>query len=257
MKRILFFSLAILILSAGSCKKPDTGAKGTVKITFKALFDNNPLVVYTDYAAPDGNNMQVHVFNYFLSHIELVKDNDEVVRLADINYVDFNGNTDLTKANAGVTLSFDDVEVANYKAIRFGVGVEPVQNAKEPGDVSTDPYLGDPGNYWTSWNSYIFSRLEGRVDTLPGAAGGDVSYLYHSGVDGMYQARSFSKTFAVEANQTKDLAFNIDVKNVFYKVGAEIDIPAQNSSHSGAVGTPAYDLVKDIITNIADALILQ
>jgi hypothetical protein len=257
MKKIFLFAFAMLVLSANSCKKPDNNPKGDLKITFKAFYDTNPLVVFTDYQTADGDNLQVHVLNYFLSNIELIKENDEVVRLKDIDFVDFNGCTDLTKANAGVTLTFPGIAAGNYKAIRFGIGVEPVQNAKEPGDFSTDPYLGDPGNYWTAWNSYIFSRTEGRIDTLPGAAGGDVSYLYHTGVDGMYQARSFTKTFTLETNAATELQFHLNVKNVFYKTGSEINIAASNVSHSGAVGTPLYNLAKSVIINIADALTLQ
>jgi hypothetical protein len=117
--------------------------------------------------------------------------------------------------------------------------------------------LGDPGNYWTSWNSYIFSRIEGRLDTLPNAAGGDVSYLYHSGVDGMYQTRTFSKTFEIKTGVNTELIFNINGKDIFYKSGAEINIPNANFSHSGAVGTTGYDLARQTVINIADAISIQ
>jgi len=198
MKNILLFCLGLVLFSANSCKKHDHSPKGAVTITFKALYENDPLLVFNDYLTPDGKKLQFHVFNFFLSDIELVKENDEIVRLKDVEFVNFNGNTDLVKANAGIKINISNAEIGSFKAIRFGIGIEPTKNAKEPGDFPTDPYLGDPGNYWTSWNSYIFSRIEGRLDTLPNAAGGDVAYLYHSGVDGMYQTRSFSKNFEIQ-----------------------------------------------------------
>ena len=215
------------------------------------------MLVFNDYLTPDGDKLQFHVFNFFLSDIELIKDNDEVVRLKDVEYVDFNGNTDLNKAAAGIKFDLSEVEIGNYKAIRFGIGVEPGKNAKEPGDFPTDPYLGDPGNYWSAWNSYIFSRLEGRIDTLPNAAGGDVSYLYHTGVDGMYQTRSFTKTFEISSNNNSELVFKVNAKDIFYKSGSEIYIPNANVSHSGAVGTPAYDLARQTVINIANAISIQ
>lgn len=257
MRSLSILILTTFILSANSCKKPEPETKGDLTINFKASFDSNPLVVFTDYQTPDADNIQIHVLNFFLSHVEIVKSNDEIIRLKDIAFIDFNGNTDTDKANAGISLSFEDLDPADFKEIRFGIGVEPVQNAKEPGDYPTDPYLGDGGNYWTAWNSYIFSRIEGRLDTLPGAAGGDISFLYHSGVDGMYQHRNFSKNFSISAGQNTTLQFNMDVKDVLYRSGAKIDIPNANVSHSGAVGTEAYDLVKQVITNMADALTLQ
>lgn len=257
MKNILLFCLALILFSANSCKEPDRGPKGSLSITFKAVYENDPLLVFNDYLTPDGDKLQFHVFNFFLSDIELIKDNDEVVRLKVVEYVDFNGNTDLNKAAAGIKFDLSEVEIGNYKAIRFGIGVEPGKNAKEPGDFPTDPYLGDPGNYWSAWNSYIFSRLEGRIDTLPNAAGGDVSYLYHSGVDGMYQTRSFTKTFEISSNGNSELIFKVNAKDIFYKSGAEIYIPNANVSHSGAVGTPAYDLARQTVINIANAISIQ
>jgi hypothetical protein len=257
MKNIFLFCLALILFSANSCKEHDHGPKGSLSITFKAVYENDPLLVFNDYLTPDGDKLQFHVFNFFLSDIELIKDNDEVVRLKDVEYVDFNGNTDLNKAAAGIKFDLSEVEIGNYKAIRFGIGVEPGKNAKEPGDFPTDPYLGDPGNYWSAWNSYIFSRLEGRIDTLPNAAGGDVSYLYHSGVDGMYQTRSFTKTFEISSNNNSELVFKVNAKDIFYKSGAEIYIPNANVSHSGAVGTPAYDLARQTVINIANAISIQ
>ena len=257
MKNIILFCLALILFSANSCKKHDHSPKGSLSITFKAVYDNDPLLVFNDYLTPDGDKLQFHVFNFYLSDIEIVKDNDEVVRLKDVGFIDFNGNTDLTKAAAGTKINLNDIGIGSYKAIRFGIGIEPGKNAKEPGDFPTDPYLGDPGNYWTAWNSYIFSRLEGRSDTLPNAAGGDVSYLYHTGVDGMYQTRSFTKTFEISSNSNSELIFNINAKDIFYKSGAEINIPNANVSHSGAVGTPAYDLARQTIINIANAISIQ
>jgi hypothetical protein len=257
MKNIILLSLGLILFSANSCKEHNHSSKGSMTITFKALYENDPLLVFNDYLTPDGNKLQFHVFNFFLSDIELVKENDEVIRLKDIDFIDFNGNTDLARASAGIKINIDQAEIGSFKAIRFGVGVEPIKNAKEPGDFPADPFLGDPGNYWTSWNSYIFSRIEGRLDTLPNAAGGDVSYLYHSGVDGMYQTRTFSKTFEIKTGVNTELIFNVNGKDIFYKSGAEINIPNANFSHSGAVGTTGYDLARQTVINIADAISIQ
>ncbi len=257
MRTLIILVLATLLFSANSCKKPVTDTKGDLTINFKANFNGNPLLVYTDYETPDADKIQIHVLNFFLSHLEIIKKNDEILRLKDITFVNFNGNTDIDKANAGINLKFEGLEIGDFKGIRFGIGVEPVQNAKEPGDYPTDPYLGDGGNYWTSWNSYIFSRIEGRLDTSAISTGGDISFLYHTGVDGTYQQRSFNKNFSVAASENTTIQFNLDVKDVLYRNGGKIDIPSNNVSHSGAVGTEAYELVKQVIINMADALSIQ
>jgi hypothetical protein len=73
----------------------------------------------------------------------------------------------------------------------------------------------------------------------------------------MYQTRSFTKTFEISSNSNSELIFNINAKDIFYKSGAEINIPNANVSHSGAVGTPAYDLARQTIINIANAISIQ
>ncbi len=248
-------SLVFLLAITSACKEPqDNSSKGNLKINFKAFFDSNPLVVFDYYSTPDAKNLRVDVFNFMLSKIELVKTDGTIVPVKDADFVDFNGNTDINKSNAGVNVNLSNIEPGTYQSIRFGIGVDPSFNSNEPGNFPSDPFLGDPGNYWASWNSYIFSRMEGRLDTTPNAAGGEVSYLYHTGVDGMYQYRVFNKNFNIESNSTTNLNFKIDVKDIFYKPGAEINIATNNVSHSGAVGTPAYNLAKQTIINLADAL---
>jgi hypothetical protein len=53
------------------------------------------------------------------------------------------------------------------------------------------------------------------------------------------------------------LVFKVNAKDIFYKSGAEIYIPNANVSHSGAVGTPAYDLARQTVINIANAISIQ
>lgn len=255
MKNIFLFALLTLTLGISACKKPvDETPKSTLKITFRAVFDSNPLVIFTDCAAPNGDNIQFHALNFMLSDLILVKTNGEEVRISDISFIDFNNNFNITKATEGVTITFNKIDTGSFKGIRFGVGVSSSLNATTPGEYPTTSPLGDAGNYWTAWDSYIFSRVEGQIDTLPTTAGGNVSFLYHAGVDGMYQPRNFSKSFSLDKDQTQEIIFTLEAKNIFHKSGAEIDIPALTLSHSGAEGTPDYELAKEVITNIADAL---
>jgi hypothetical protein len=73
----------------------------------------------------------------------------------------------------------------------------------------------------------------------------------------MYQTRSFTKTFEISSNNNSELVFKVNAKDIFYKSGSEIYIPNANVSHSGAVGTPAYDLARQTVINIANAISIQ
>lgn len=258
MKKISFILMLAIFSIAASCDNNNNkDEKTSLELNFKATFGNDPLVLYQDYAAPNGDNFELRIFNFFLSDIILINNEDEEITLAESDYVNFNAVTDQTAAEAGISLNFNEIPVGEYKEIRFGIGVSPRLNAMDPADFSSAEALGNAGNYWTAWNSYIFSRTEGEIDTIPAGAGGEIPFLYHSGVDGMYQSRSFTKTIPLAADENNLLNFTIDVQEFFYKSGAEIDIPAMNSSHSGDAQTQEYDIVKDVITNIADAIRIQ
>lgn len=83
-------------------------------------------------------------------------------------------------------------------------------------------------------------------------------FLYHSGVDGMYQVRSFDKNFEIQENQVFNLNFMLQITEIFAPSGGSpIDVFAQPSSHSGAVGTPDYNLAVEVVRNMADALKIQ
>lgn len=251
---VLFFAVVSI---AAACKKDQNRGDAYLSLQFKANFDGSPLVLYQDYTAPDGNLFQMTVLNFFLSELEIVAEDGTVVQLADHEFVDFKLNVDATTADQGVVLTFDKLPAGNYKEIRMGVGVAPSLNATTPSDHSSSTELGNAGNYWSSWSSYIFSRTEGRIDTLPSAAGGLQSFMYHSGVDGTYRPKTFSHSFVLTDETTANLQFNLDLKDVFYLSGAEIDIAASPVSHSGDPGTDAFQLVSSIVENIANALVIQ
>ena len=259
MKVVVLFAVFSTILVFSACKKPvEPTPKANLSITFRAVYESNPMVVFSNYATPNGDNIQFQTLNFMLSDLILVKTNGEEVLLKDIEYIDFSNTYDVEKATAGIVLTFNEIDTGTFKAIKFGVGVSPTLNATEPDAYETTSPLSQTGNYWNAWNSYIFSRVEGILDTLPAATGGNLSFFYHGGRDEMYQPRTFTKSFSLDENQTNALSFKIETKDIFYKTGAEMDIPAYSSSHAnGAVGSTDFNVSLQILTNIADALSVQ
>jgi len=256
MKKIYWiFAIAVFSI-AGSCKPEPQAEKGDLTLTFKAKYENEPLQLFKAYTAPDEQKIEFHVFNFFISDLELVDAAGKTVSLAEHKYVNFNSTTDEAKAKAGIELMFEDLPLGDYKEIRMGIGVKPSLNVKDPADFSSKLALGDAGNYWTAWNSYIFSRVEGRLDTMPTTGNAYLPYLYHSGVDGMYQSKVFEKIISLEKG-SNEIVFEIQAKDFFFKQGAILDIKAINASHSGDVGTPAYEVAKQSVINITNAISIQ
>lgn len=184
MRYLSAFLILALVGWAASCKKdpvnPSAGEKN-LTLNFKAQFDGQALPMFSDVVVSNEESFQLQTLNFFLSYIEIQKENGDWVTIDSSAYVNFSNLVDVSDAESGVNLSYSLAEAGNFTAIRFGLGVAPDLNAMDPADFSSATALGDAGNYWTAWDSYIFTRTEGKIDTLPNASGGEISFLYHSG----------------------------------------------------------------------------
>jgi hypothetical protein len=244
-----FFLLAASFFSLSSCKHDNE--VGTMGIRFSALYHSSPLAFFQFYPTPDGDSISFQVLNFFVSDIKLINtDNEAVSVFADkAQLIDFN-------TGQPQIISLSDVPAGSYKSLRLGVGVSPALNAKTPSDFAASSPLGDVGNYWSVWDSYIFSRVEGRLDTSR-TSDQTLAFLYHAGVDAMYIEETFIKTFDVVEGSTTPLNMTFQADELFYRTGREVDIRALNVSHTAAAGTPAFDVARSVILDIADALNLQ
>ena len=249
--RILLIAVIALAVGFTSCREDsDQSSTGTVEIVFMPKYDGNPMVFYENIDAGSNGTVYFQKLEFFLSEIQ-AQNGDGTVTLADVDYVSMNDLITTELAQQGVSLTFEDVPVGDYDKLMFGVGVTDANNSKEPGDFPTTSPLGLDGNYWASWNSYIFSKIEGQHTPQGGAVG---SFLYHGGVNGMYQPRSFSKSFSVKEGETTKIMMHLHGHELFFKAGAEIDVTNDNMTHSGAQGSAAYELAKRSIANLANAL---
>lgn len=249
--RYLLFVLLSLSLFSSSC---DENNQDCLELEFTATYEGQPLVMYDQYNASKDRAVIYKVLEFFISNITITKTDGSTIDIKDIEYVKFTGLTSQSKAESGIKLLFTDIKAGDFQNISFGIGVTASLNATEPSDHSTSSYLGNDVNYWAPWNSYIFSQLEGSYFD---ANDNKTAFLYHAGVDGSYQQLSFNKTFSIKKNKTTTLAFELHAEDLLFKDGAEIDVPNNPQSHSGAVGTDAYNLALSSIQNIAKAIYIK
>lgn len=245
---ILFFIVLIFIL-AGCREKEQTG---NIELVFKATYNDQPLVMYTNQPTGLQNPtaIQLSRLEFFLSDVIPSKD-DGLSQSTFVNYVNLSSTTTLSSANEGVIIPIGKRQVGTYNKIEMSFGLSDEVNATTPSDYSSDSPLGVNANYWAGWNSYILSKIEGTITTTAG--GNPPGFLYHSGVDGMLQKKVFNKSFEVIGGETTQIIFEINVEDLFFKTGSEIDVINNNSTHSGQVGSDAYNLAKLSIMNLANA----
>lgn len=258
MKRYLLAALALLI-SFSACDpttQPEPETTGQLKLNFKALVNNQTLVTYAeDYSYIDSNTLAFQILEFYISDIRLVKADGQTVQVAPYSYVNFNNNQgEAASAEDGEDVLIDSIPPGDYVGIQYNLGLTEAQNAMEPGDYPATSLLSVTANYWTAWQSYIFSKVEGYI-VLPN--GDRAAFLYHSGADGMRQALSFNKTFSVAASERSNINFDVNTERILSNGSNSIDPYTEPTSHSGDVGTDAYRLANRSAANLAAGIELR
>ena len=171
--------ISIALLSG--CKKDE---KGNLTVVFQSTFQDNPLVTTDIYNYAFGQRVQFTHSEFFVSNLKLTDANGGDYDLTDIELVDMTSST-VSGAEEGVRLTFSGIPAGQYQGLTFGIGVDSNVNKTVPADYPSSSPLSDPGHYWTAWDSYIFGKTEGNLDTL-GNGDLDLGWLFHTGTDPYY-----------------------------------------------------------------------
>lgn len=222
MKKFLFPTLfaALLVFAGCDGTKDITNPASDLTITFKAVYDGQPLEKYKTYPY-DNYEVDFIRFNAFMANIVLLDGNKEV-RLSDIEWVDFTPDLAPTNKALDVPITFKNVPGGNYTGIRLGYGVPPALNAKQPKDFAFTHPLSRENEYWLGWGSYIFNKIEGRVD-LNSNGVFDGGLIYHCGSDAVYREYTFDLPIKVEPGAA-GLVVEFDLKKLFVINGTWLDL---------------------------------
>ena len=175
MKKLLFVFSAIAILTYTSCL-PDE-EMGTLNLSFQATFGEDVLSIGGEYEMLDDRKFIINRSDFFLSDVRLVAEDGSEEELFDYIQVDF---TDTPTRNFNVG---EGVEAGMYSTLKFNLGLNSKLNATSPVDYEASSVLNNSGYYWEGWDSYIFSKTEGKVAD----DNGDITegWLFHTGTDDM------------------------------------------------------------------------
>ena len=250
--RILsFFLLSTFIFSACSDHEHDD-TKGNLDLFVKLEYGGVPLVMASDITYPDGKKMFINRVSMFLSELQLINGQSSVM-LSEVDYHDLTAShSTLAKATQGYKVHFHDVTAGSYSGLKFGIGVTPANNAKRPIDFPSSSVLSRNAEYWTSWKSYIFSRIEGQYDSN-GDGTVDSGMSLHTGGDEAYLQVSFDRPINIEEGKDNSLVMVIDIKNVFERDGIVYKLDEAPQTHS----LSHMPYILQVMENLARAIRLQ
>jgi hypothetical protein len=162
------FMIGLLTLGFSSCKKEDVKPPvqepsplpsvefGNLNIEFVHVVDNELLDLGKAFLSPAGDTFTVNKFNYYISNIVLVKEDNSLFTQSNSYYL-----VEESKPTSK-TLSIGSVPFGKYKSIRFLLGVDSTRNVSGAQTGALDPAKG---MFWNWSTGYIMLKLEGAAPT--------------------------------------------------------------------------------------------
>lgn len=252
MKNYALLLLLFAAFSFSACKDDDepTDQQDNFTLTFRATYDGELLEKYKNY--PFGDKVILFdKFNTYLSDITLLDGTSQRL-LSDIEMVNFTPDSAPDNKAVEVTYKFT-VPSGDYTGLKIGYGVKADLNAKGPADFPTDHPLYIESEYWSGWQSYIFTKIQGKVD-LDGDDTPEASIFYHCGSDPVYAVATFNKNISVAG--TGSLIVEIDLKKLFTFDGQLLDL-TQSSNRTTSHDASNIVLGEKVMSNFKNATILK
>ncbi len=235
MKKIFILFSILSFTAFVACKKEEkapvttpspspTPAGGSVNLEFANMVGNQPLVFNTGYKVMGGDSFRVTKFNYYITNVKLIKDDNSI-------YSEPNSYHLLEHSNPASTLiNLANVPTGSYKSVSFQLGVDSALNVSgaKPGDL--DPING---MFW-SWNSgYIMLKFEG---SSPVSTASNKGLVFHvggfSGVNKVQRTITINlgSTTANVNNSTPKIKVSADAMDLFVAPNA-ISFATLNTVH--------------------------
>jgi hypothetical protein len=254
MKKIFPILIAsAIILMASNCQKnatptpnPVTPTPGSVELVVKAVYSGKPLVINQVYDY-NGKKVIFERLQFFMAYDGSSLDGPLSTDPSKTAIFKFTSFTDTASANAGASVEIPMASRA-YTSVNFGIGIPKTLNAKLPKDFTFPNGMADSGNFWDSWQSYIFSKLEGKIDKDNDGVF-ETPFTLHTGGDDVFTPLKFTKSYTIQDGKATKVNFELNINELV----KGIDLATVNSSHQ--VG--AAPIMKIIMTNYATALTVK
>jgi hypothetical protein len=238
MKRI-YLLLAIIGLAIVSCHKDevaqivtppivDSSGIGKLQLRSFALQNNKNIVFFkNEYDYLGGTKLFYSRFNFYMTDINLIDKLGAKLKISDAIQLNFTDLTDSISANKGLTELFNEIPTGNYEKIEFGIGVAPALNKLTPSDFSIKNPLHLNSEYWDGWASFIFSKVEGRIDVANNGKF-ETPFTIHTGSDQVYKTKTITKDISISKDKTTSISLNINFDILFNN----LDLRTNNNIHN-------------------------
>ncbi len=218
---------------------------GSVELNFKLLYNGAPLVMFEPYDYPDGKNMNFTRCSFYTSETKL-----DGTTINDIEFHNLtNSHASLPFANNGYTWKIDHVPTGNYNNISFNIGVPEALNNQDPGDFPSGHPLAKPAENWFSWMSFIFLKVEGKID-LDNDGIAEEGIALHTGSNQALRNIALEYPIEVEKNEIARINLVFDIYKLFD--GADRIYPIEETPQIHTLSQ--LHAVEEISNNLTNAI---
>lgn len=227
MRRLIVFILITSTLSLFSCRSEQSeGVTSDVTITLKTNFAGQPFVSNKLYTYPSSGVIQFEKLSLFLSDIVLLtEDGKNEIALDEIEYLPIEIiQSDTVSAKEGWVRAYSSIPVGDYTGVKFGLGVNPIENGQQPSDFATSHPLSDINRYAPEYSSYIFESIVGQYHN----DGNTTDFTFEILKDGLYQEVVLEKAVTITDNEN-EIIFNLDLEKVFERGDSIFDVSNNNT----------------------------
>lgn len=239
MIHILKKSIAILAvaISLASCSKNDDAISGTgnLKIEFENGFADNALVIGSATVPTSQNEvLKISSVKYIVSNIVLTKEDGST-----FTYPKSESYFIVDEATpSSLLLNLSNVPAANYKSIKFGIGVDQAQyDLGQTGIANFWTTAQNAGMTWSWASGFKFLAFEGTF-TSPTVTS-DTSFMIHTGKTGTdYNYTEVSLNLPTNAlvrtNITPQIHLSTDLSQIIDGTN-KINLTSHNGMGMGAM----------------------
>lgn len=242
---VLFRLFLLAFVIAGSLSSCGEEEMMNSSVKFKMKYDDAPLVMFEELQYPDGKNMFFTRISFFVENLKLVNSSGQEFMLLDRDYVDLTADHGTnSSAEAGTFLGNIDLSPDVYN-VNFDIGVNSNDNKKTPIDFTSDDVLSRTSEYWVGWKSYIFARVEGKID-LNGDGVIEEGFSLHMGGDDAF--KSIVCNDKVVDDHNSEIVIEIDLEKLFGSGNNLYDIAANPQIHAPTQNEFVKELAANFVT---------
>jgi hypothetical protein len=245
--------MMILVSFIISCKKepvvecPEAGTE--VKLSYTGTFNGATIHPDSIYRNFQNYPIKIEKVNFFMSDIQF----NELDTLKLSNPFLYRNNQD----EAIRTFNHLLYDFGDFSSMSFNIGVSQPTNSSDPTTYSEGSHFSSyhSGDMHWSWNTgYIFLKIEGRYDTIPGSIDTPLNFAWHIGNDVNLESITFDQPFSIEANKLNTIHLKYDIAKVFVTGDDTVWVKEDPILHS----TPSQiDVSKKVISNFSKSIEIQ